>query len=90
MIGFIMREVCGWVLVVLGLLAFYESWRMLWNRMIFETPAMVIVGFIIFRGGIHLLKVAVAARTAQRANRELDDALKRPKLPLPKALTVRK
>lgn len=90
MIGFILREIAGWLLVVLGLLAFYESWRMLWNRMIFETPAMVVVGFVVFRGGIHLLKVAVAARTAQRANRDLEEALKRPKLPLPKAAVVRK
>jgi hypothetical protein len=63
---------------------------MLWNRMIFETPPMVVIGFVIFRGGIHLLKVSVAARAAQKANRELEEAAKRPRLPLPRAVGVRK
>lgn len=89
-IGYVIREVAGWALVVLGLMAFYESWRMLWNRMIFETPPMVVIGFIVFRGGIHLLKVSVAARAAQKANRELEEAARRPRLPLPKAAPMRK
>jgi hypothetical protein len=89
-IGFIVREIAGWLLVVLGLLAFYESWRMLWAAMIFETPPMVVIGFVIFRGGIHLLKVSVAARAAQKANRELEEAAKRPRLPLPRAAVARK
>jgi hypothetical protein len=86
MTGFILREVGGWVLVAVGLWAFRESWRMLYSAWIFEAWAMVAVGFITFRGGIHLLKVAVAARVAQRAAREMDQAALRPKLPLPKAL----
>lgn len=84
MTSFILREVGGWALVAIGLLAFRQSWVWLKDRWIFEAWAMIAVGFIAFRGGIHLLKVAVAARVAQRANRELEQAALRPKLPLPK------
>ncbi len=89
-IGAWAREVGGWLLVLLGLFAFYESWRMLRDRWIFESMPMVVIAFVIFRGGIHLLKVAVAARVSQQAHRELEEALKRPRLPLPKPAPARK
>jgi len=100
-IGFVIREIAGWLLVVVGLLAFRESWLMLTPPrapqgesqqypQIFEAWVVAFIGFFIFRGGIHLLKVAVAARAAQRANRELEDAARRPRLPLPRAVPVRK
>jgi hypothetical protein len=60
------REVGGWVLVVLGLVAFAQAYDMLLRKRLFEAGPMVFVGFIVFRGGIHLLKVAVAARAAGR------------------------
>ena len=83
-------EIGGWVLVLIGLCAFYESWRMLRDRWIFESVPMVAISFIVFRGGIHLLKVAVAARVSQQASRELEEAARRPRLPLPKAAPARK
>jgi hypothetical protein len=63
------REIAGWALVGLGLFVFY-----LCLGMLLQTPAKLIeaapatfIGFIIFRGGIHLLKVAVAARICSLA-----------------------
>jgi hypothetical protein len=112
-LGAWVREVAGWLLILLGLFFFYESWRMLapptegyqlaqtdggpmmvpvkpeYPR-IFEAPVVAIIGFVIFRGGIHLLKVAVAARVTQQASRELEEAARRPRLPLPKAAPARK
>ncbi|HLW68965.1 MAG TPA: hypothetical protein VKS79_26875 [Gemmataceae bacterium] len=112
-ITFWWREIAGWVLVLLGLIAFYKSWQMLtppresfetvqtaengpqqmWVRnypQIFEAPPVAFMGFIIFRGGIHLLKVAVAARVAVHAGRQLEEANRRPKLPLPRPAAVRR
>jgi hypothetical protein len=59
------REVMGWVLVACGLLAFFQSYNLLLNKRVFEAGPLVVVGVIVFRGGIHLLKVAVAAQAAR-------------------------
>jgi hypothetical protein len=62
------REAAGWALVLLGLLIF--SWAIVLLTVyhaIFDTGPMVIAGIFVFRGGIHLLKVAVAARICAEA-----------------------
>jgi hypothetical protein len=71
---FWMREVAGWVLVLLGLWVFAQC-----VALFFANPPHLIVGgsltfmgVIIFRGGIHLLKVATAAQVCLRAQRQLD------------------
>jgi hypothetical protein len=64
---FYLREVAGWVLMVLGLWLFYQSYALLMNRMIVQSGPTVLMGIVVFRGGIHLLKVAVAARVCQQA-----------------------
>ena len=67
------RELAGWALLFLGLFLFYQVYRLAFGR----TPAPVemgfltIVGIFIFRGGIHLLKVAVAARVCLEAQDRL-------------------
>jgi hypothetical protein len=64
---FWIREIAGWVLLVLGLAAFYIVYFVLLrNGRIFESGPMALVGIFLFRGGIHLLKVAVAARICQQ------------------------
>jgi hypothetical protein len=59
------REVAGWVLIALGLIIFWNSYTLLLARRVFETGPLVFVGFVVFRGGVHLLKVAVAAQAAR-------------------------
>jgi hypothetical protein len=67
-----MREVAGWFLVVLGLLVFYVCFSLLLSTRpwILEAGPLTLIGIIIFRAGIHLLKVAVAARVCLHAQRE--------------------
>lgn len=66
---FWVREIAGWLLVGLGLFVFY----LCVGELMTEYPHYVQVGpltliaIIIFRGGIHLLKVAVAARICMKA-----------------------
>jgi hypothetical protein len=60
--NFWVREVAGWVMVVLGLAAFGLSIRLLTQHYWIEAGLPSLIGIFLFRGGIHLLKVAVAAR----------------------------
>jgi len=62
-----LREIAGWLLVALGVAGFYFSFVFLTGRHVLEAAPMTFIGFILFRGGIHLLKVAVAAQVCQQA-----------------------
>jgi hypothetical protein len=65
---FWLREVAGWVLLVLGLYLFYLCYRRVGDaHWIVEGWVLALVGIILFRGGIHLLKIAVAARVCLEA-----------------------
>jgi hypothetical protein len=66
-----MREVAGWVLVVLGVAAFGVSLWFLLQHFWIESGGASFIGFFLFRGGIHLLKVAVAARVCLQAQEKL-------------------
>ena len=71
---FWIREIAGWLLILLGLYIFFVCLTEVVGRpnpRIFSAPIVLIIGFIIFRGGIHLLKVAVAARVCLHAERQL-------------------
>jgi hypothetical protein len=59
------REIAGWLLVLVGLGAFYQSYDFLMRKRVIEAVPLAFVAFVIFRGGIHLLKVAVAAQAAR-------------------------
>ena len=59
------REIAGWALIVVGLLAFWNTYEKLANKRLLEAGPMAFIGFIVFRGGVHLLKVAVAAQAAR-------------------------
>jgi hypothetical protein len=80
---FWVRELAGWGLVLLGVGCFGLS---LWLLIVpvpplyFEAGGPSLIGFFLFRGGIHLLKVAVAARICLQAQDKL-----RPERAAPKA-----
>jgi hypothetical protein len=61
------REIAGWLLVLIGLIIFWQAYQLLLSKRIFEAAPLTFVGFIVFRGGVHLLKVAVAAQAARNA-----------------------
>ena len=65
------REVAGWLLVLLGLLVFYECFAFVTAHAVFEAGALTVIGVVLFRGGIHLLKVAVAARIAAQTQEQV-------------------
>ncbi len=66
---FWMRELAGWAFVGLGIYLFVIVVSLLLNPApgILEAGPLTLIGIILFRGGIHLLKVAVAARVATQA-----------------------
>ena len=65
--SFWFREILGWLLVIFGLFVLYECYRLLERRAPIEAGPLIIIGVVVFRGGIHLLKVAIAARICREA-----------------------
>ncbi len=65
------REVAGWFLLGISLLMFLVVYDYCETRRIFEGAILAVVSIFVFRGGIHLLKVAVAARICSRAQDRL-------------------
>jgi hypothetical protein len=59
------REVAGWATILIGLWVFWATYEKLANKRLFEAAPLAFIGFIVFRGGVHLLKVAVAAQAAR-------------------------
>ncbi len=73
MIRFWFRELMGWLLVLAGLYLFVVCLALLLSPepSILEAPVVSVIGIVVFRGGIHLLKVAVAARVCMQAQTEV-------------------
>jgi hypothetical protein len=69
--NFWVREVAGWLLVLLGIASFGLSIRFLTQHYWIEAGLPSLIGIFLFRGGIHLLKVAVAARICLQAQDRL-------------------
>jgi hypothetical protein len=70
---FWVREAAGWLLLAVGLYVFYRTYLLLTDpgHYLIEAGPLAFAGFVIFRGGIHLLKVAVAARICLQAQERL-------------------
>jgi hypothetical protein len=80
------REWAGWFLIALGLYVFYRCYvlfTMDLRHPVIEGIALTVVGIIVFRGGIHLLKVASAARICLQAQ---DDRQRQPPGPGPQRI----
>ena len=41
------REIAGWLLILVGLIAFYQAYDLLLRKRIFEAVPMTFVGFIV-------------------------------------------
>jgi hypothetical protein len=59
------REIAGWVLILVGLWLFWRTYDLLTLKRLLEAGPSAFIAFVVFRGGIHLLKVAVAAQAAR-------------------------
>lgn len=70
---FWIRELFGWLLVLAGMYVFLVVYAILVTPgpQLLEAGPLTVVGIIIFRGGIHLLKVAMAARICLHAEAEI-------------------
>jgi hypothetical protein len=66
-----LREIAGWLLVALGLYFFRLTYLFGHEHLFLEMWALAIIGIFVFRGGIHLLKVAIAARVCREAQQRL-------------------
>jgi hypothetical protein len=57
------REIAGWILLFMGMAAFGLTYFvLLLNGKIVESGPAAFMGFILLSSGVHLLKVALAAR----------------------------
>lgn len=67
------REVAGWALVLLGLFIFVLVYGLCVDTHphYMEAMTMTLIGIFVFRGGINVLKTAVAARVCQQAQDRL-------------------
>ena len=64
---FWIREIVGYVLIVIGLAGMYLALALFANDRIIAGSAFTVPAIFVFRGGIHLLKVAIAARICLHA-----------------------
>jgi hypothetical protein len=69
---FWIREFAGWLLVALGLFVFYRCYLLLTATQYYvQGGILTLIGVILFRGGIHLLKIAIAARICVESEESL-------------------
>jgi hypothetical protein len=68
------REVAGWGLVLIGLFIFVLVYGLCAQEprpRYVEAMTMTVIGIFVFRGGINVLKTAVAARVCEQAQERL-------------------
>lgn len=62
-----LREIVGWLLLGTGVAVFGLCYLFLANKRILEAAPLTFIGFVVFRGGLHLIKVASAAKACRDA-----------------------
>jgi xanthine/uracil permease len=63
-----LREIAGWLLIGAGLVVFGLTYvEFLLKKRLLEAIPAVFIGYVVFRGGMHLIKVAIAARASREA-----------------------
>ena len=63
---FTIREAIGWALIVLSLFLVRSGFEFLETQKVVEASVAILAASFIFRGGIHLVKIASAASIALR------------------------
>ena len=71
--GLIVREIVGWGLLAAGLYVFRTCFGYLDEALVVEGFVSAIIGVMLFRGGLQLVKVAVAARAIRHEPIRLAD-----------------
>jgi hypothetical protein len=72
---FWVRELAGWLLVGLSLYLFLEVYVLLiQDNKYVQTAPIVLMAIFLFRGGIQLLRVAVAARICMQVQEQVTDS----------------
>lgn len=67
-----LRDIAGWLLLGVGLAVFGLCYtELLLKRRLLEAVPATFIGFVVFRGGMHLIKVATAARAAREAAQQI-------------------
>lgn len=59
------REIVGWLLLGCGLAVFWLAYQSLLVRRVIDAVPLTFIGYVVFRGGLHLIKVATAARASR-------------------------
>ena len=68
-----LREAVGWVLLGVGIAAFAVCYFVfLLPQRVVEAGILAFVGWTVFRGGMHLLKVSMAAKAAREIRKQPD------------------
>ena len=64
--GILIREIVGWLLVVLGLVLIGFVLVMAVHRQVLEALALSLPGTIVFRAGMSMVRLTTAARIASQ------------------------
>jgi hypothetical protein len=64
--------------MILGIYVFFLCFGFVSRRHVFEAIPLLVIGIFLFRGGIHLLKVAVAAEVCFEARSAQSERSPRP------------
>jgi hypothetical protein len=68
--GLLIREIVGWVVVVVGLILVGFVLQLALNRSVLEALALSLPATIVFRAGVGLVKLAAAGRMAAAINKD--------------------
>jgi len=82
--SFWLRELAGWFLLALSLVMIWVLYLFCERRWMLEAWPWTIMTIFVFRGSIHLLKVAVAARVCQQTQDRLYPAIDPARPPQPR------
>jgi hypothetical protein len=68
--SYVVREVVGWLIALVGLVLIGLLVVLALNRNVFEAMALSFPATIVFRSGIGLVRMAAASRVASKLTRD--------------------